>query len=87
VPDEDINILVQSHEKADQPFYGKTLELKVQKRGNLGLVDAEQRCGVGLGEPPPLYNVAYGRSQPGLGVELGGIREVSSRQRRCRCWE
>jgi hypothetical protein len=75
VPDEDFHILVQGHKKADQTFYRKTLKLKVQKRGYFGLVDPEQRSGVGLGEAPPLYDVANGCSQPGLGIELGGIRQ------------
>ena len=38
----DFNILIEGHEKAQQPLHGKLPELAAQHLGDIGLADAEQ---------------------------------------------
>ncbi len=46
--DDDLDILIERHEKARKAFDGKPPELAAQQLGHIGLADAEQTGGIGL---------------------------------------
>jgi len=58
-----------------QPLDGEALQPVIGKRGNLGLVDAKVTNCFGLGEAPPLQNLADRIRQADLGLALLGVGE------------
>ena len=74
--DKDFHVLAQGIEEAHQPLDGKTLKLIIGERRNLGLIDLQQVCRIGLRETALFENLADGDRETHLGMLLCCARQA-----------
>ena len=78
--DDDFDIPVEHGEKTEKPVGRKPLQTAAHQRGDLRLIDFEQRGGLFLRQPPFFENLADPIGNLGLCILFLGIGKIQIRE-------
>jgi hypothetical protein len=74
--DDDVHILIEGYEEAEQALDGELAEVATKHLGNIGLTDAEQGGGIDLLEAAMFQDVSDPDNQFGFDQVFLGVRQA-----------